>query len=126
MGFLPSELVKAHPRSEVSYLLERNNVLEKYASGETSIHEICDAHPELIRAAHNYAVPMGGNCPICEEESLVTVSYVFGPRLPSHGRCVNSQKDIDRIRKRKGTFTCYDIEVCTRCSWNHLSKAFTL
>ena len=126
MGFLPSELAQIHPRSEVSYLLERNNVLEKYASGEISIHEICDAHPELIRAAHNYALPISGNCPICEEETLVTVSYVFGPRLTSHGRCVNSQKELDRIRKRKGTFICYDIEVCTRCSWNHLSKAFAL
>jgi len=126
MGFIPSELVKTQPKGEISYLLERNNLLEKYSLGEVSIHDICDAHPELIRAAHNYSIPIEACCPICEDSTLVKVSYVFGPRLPSHGRCVNTKKDLDRIRKRKGTFTCYEIEVCTKCSWNHLSKAFTL
>ncbi len=95
MGFIPSELINTLPNSEVNYRLERKRVLVKYASGEASIHEVCDAHPELLRAAHNYAVPMEGNCPICEEATLVVVTYVFGPRLPSHGRCVNSQKDHD-------------------------------
>ena len=33
-------------------------------------------------------------CPICELETMVHVSYVFGSRLPAHGRCVTSQAEL--------------------------------
>ena len=49
----------------------------------------------------------------------------FGPRLPSHGRCVNSKRDFDRIRKRKGHLHVM-VEVCTACSWNYLNRAYPL
>ncbi|MEZ5166145.1 MAG: hypothetical protein R2695_06530 [Acidimicrobiales bacterium] len=35
---------------------------------------------------------------ICEAEALVEVTYVFGPRLPKHGRCVTSDKELRRPR----------------------------
>lgn len=126
MAFLTSQLTKKQPTSEISYELEKRRVLQQYQTGALSTHDVCDAHPELLRAAHNYSFKQSGDCPICSEITLVTVSYVFGPRLPSHGRCVNSKKDLDRIRKRKGSFTCYEVEVCTSCSWNYLTRAFPL
>ena len=126
MGFIPSELVNTQAEGELSYMLERNRALKNYEKGDTSIHEVCDAHPELLRAAQNYSRPSQEACPICDDDTLTVVAYVFGPRLPSHGRCVNSSKDLDRIRKRKGKFTCYEVEVCTKCSWNHLTKSFPL
>ena len=126
MGFIPSELVEANPSGDVSYLLERNRVLRKYERGELTRNDICDAHPELIRASHHYSERIPGLCPVCDKEAVRLVSYVFGPRLPSHGRCVNSAGDIDRIRKRKGTFTCYTVEVCSQCYWNHLQRSYTL
>ena len=126
MAFLTSQLTKKQPTSEISYELEKRRVLQQYQTGVLSTHDVCDAHPELLRAAHNYSSKQSGDCPICSEITLVTVSYVFGPRLPSHGRCVNSKKDLDRIRKRKGSFTCYEVEVCTSCSWNYLTRAYPL
>ena len=126
MAFLTSQLTKKQPTSEISYELEKRRVLQQYQTGVLSTHDVCDAHPELLRAAHNYSFKQSGDCPICSEITLVTVSYVFGPRLPSHGRCVNSKKDLDRIRKRKGSFTCYEGEVCTSCSWNYLTRAYPL
>ena len=126
MAFLTSQLTKKQPTSEISYELEKRRVLQQYQTGALSTHDVCDAHPELLRAAHNYSFKQSGDCPICSEITLVTVSYVFGPRLPSHGRCVNSKKDLDRIRKRKGSFTCYEVEVCTSCSWNYLTRAYHL
>ena len=126
MAFLTSQLTKKQPSSEISYELEKRRVLQQYQTGALSTHDVCDAHPELLRAAHNYSFKQSGDCPICSEITLVTVSYVFGPRLPSHGRCVNSKKDLDRIRKRKGSFTCYEVEVCTSCSWNYLTRAYPL
>ena len=126
MAFLTSQLTKKQPTSEISYELEKRRVLQQYQTGALSTHDVCDAHPELLRAAHNYSFKQSGDCPICSEITLVTVSYVFGPRLPSHGRCVNSKKDLDRIRKRMGSFTCYEVEVCTSCSWNYLTRAYPL
>ena len=126
MAFLTSQLTKNQPTSEISYELEKRRVLQQYQTGALSTHDVCDAHPELLRAAHNYSFKQSGVCPICSEITLVTVSYVFGPRLPSHGRCVNSKKDLDRIRKRKGSFTCYEVEVFTSCSWNYLTRAYPL
>ena len=126
MAFLTSQLTKKQPTSEISYELEKRRVLQQYQTGAISTHDVCDAHPDLLRAANNYSFKQSGDCPICSEITLVTVSYVFGPRLPSHGRCVNSKKDLDRIRKRKGSFTCYEVEVCTSCSWNYLTRAYPL
>ena len=126
MGFIPSKLAEAHSAGDISFLLERNRVLRQYERGELTRHDICDAHPELLRAAHHYSELTTDTCPVCDKEAIRIVSYVFGPRLPSHGRCVNSSGDLDRIRKRKGTFTCYMVEVCTQCSWNHLLRSYTL
>ena len=52
--------------------------------------------------------------------------YVFGPRLPSHGRCISVSGELDRINKRSGEFTGYLIEVCTKCGWNHMIRSTTL
>lgn len=111
---------------QIDYRLARQSVLRQYRAGELSEHDLCDAHPELIRAANEYSTPTSETCPVCETSRLALVSYVFGPRLPAHGRCVNSTSELDRIRKRKGTFTCYVVEVCAACRWNHLRRAYVL
>ena len=54
------------------------------------------------------------------------VSYVFGPRLPSHGRCITSAKELKSLARRAGEFSCYVVEVCPSCTWNHLARTFLL
>ena len=78
MGFIPSELVEAKSSGDISFLLERNRVLRQYARGELTRNEICDAHPELLRAAHHYSECTTDLCPICDKQSICIVSYVFG------------------------------------------------
>jgi hypothetical protein len=65
-------------------------------------------------------------CPICEEDDLVLVSFVFGPRLPAHGRCVGSREELAKLASRSGERVCYVVEVCPGCSWNHLVRTFAL
>ena len=65
-------------------------------------------------------------CPICEDDHVVLVSYVFGPRLPAHGRCITSKAELRALAKRSGEFACYVVEVCPACSWNHLARTFLL
>ena len=126
MGFVPVAPPDTLTEGEIDYRLARLSVLNEYRAGILSRSDVCDAHPELRRAAVEYSTATTEACPICEEGLLATVSYVFGPRLPSHGRCVNSLAELERIRRRKGTFTCYVVEVCAECGWNHLRRAYVL
>ena len=111
---------------EVDYRLARQHLIAEYRRGRLAQHEVCDAHPELIRAARACAQSTSEDCPICEAEKLVLVSYVFGPRLPSFGRCITTAKELRELARREGEFTCYVIEVCPSCSWNHLARTFLL
>lgn len=126
MAFVPVAPQSAFTEGQVDYRLARQAVLREFREGLLTKADLCDAHPELLRAAVEYSTPTGEECPICEECEVNKVSYVFGPRLPSHGRCVRSVAEIERIRARKGTFTCYVVEVCPECAWNHLRLAYVL
>lgn len=111
---------------EVDYRLARQALISEYRRGRLARHDICDAHPELRRAARECGEPSRRDCPICEQTKLVLVSYVFGPRLPAFGRCVTSKNELRDLAGRTGDFTCYVVEVCPECSWNHLARSFLL
>lgn len=106
----------------INYRLARERAIMAYKSGEATRSEVCDAQSELMRNARECGQELDENCPICHEGQLVEVLYVFGPRLPAAGRCIVTPGDLERIRRRKGTFTGYDVEVCPRCKWNHLLR----
>ena len=108
----------------VEYLLARNAIVREYRKGRLSRTDVCDAHPELLRVASNLGRHTGHECPICEAAELVEVTFVFGSRLPPGGRCVASQTELGRYWRRKEPVVCYVIEVCTDCSWNHLSRMY--
>ncbi len=114
----------AHGR--IDYRLARAAVIADVRQGLVDRSEACDAHPELVRAAAQVGVITSGTCPICESPSLVHVTYVFGPRLPRHGRCVTLRGELARLAKRPGTHVAYVVEVCRKCSWNHLSHRLDL
>ena len=57
---------------------------------------------------------------------LVEVTYVFGSRLPKHGRCITTRAEMQRLQHRASVSTGYVVEVCTICGWNHLVRRFTL
>lgn len=105
--------------------MARRSVLESLRRGAVGRSEVCDAHPELIRAAINYGNSTDESCPLCDAD-LAHVSYVFGPRLPAHGRCVRSAAEVQKLRERKGDFTRYVVEVCATCRWHHLDSAEVL
>jgi len=108
----------------VDYRLARNAMVSEYRKGRLSKADVCDAHPELARAARNVGAPGDEECPICEDASVVLVSYVFGSRLPPQGRCVTSQAEMVKLSRRAAELTCYVVEVCPSCSWNHLRRIF--
>ena len=129
MSFRP-EAIRGGPgrdtRGEVDYRLARNAVLSEFRKGRLGRPDVCDAHPELVRAARQVGQPTTDACPICEEAEVVHVSYVFGPRLPAHGRCITSRRELSGYARKATVNTCYVVEVCPQCSWNHLARTFTL
>jgi Family of unknown function (DUF5318) len=111
---------------DVDYRLARNMVVREFQKGRLSRLDICDAHPDLLRAAANVGEETREDCPICEEAKVRLVSYVFGSRLPPSGTCVTSKREMTRLSKGGRGLRCYVVEVCPVCAWNHLARSFTV
>jgi hypothetical protein len=113
---------------EIDYRLARRSRITAFKKGRLSRQDVCDAHPDLVRAARNVGEPTDEPCPICDEADLVHVSYVFGPRQPPSGRCVTSAAELRKVARGVGAakrdLACYVVEVCPACSWNHLARVF--
>jgi hypothetical protein len=108
----------------VDYRLTRQTVVQQYRKGRLSRLDVCDAHPELRRAATMASQPTAEPCPICEESQVVLVTYAFGPRLPPGGRCITTAREMAKLSRSGAAITCYVVEVCPGCAWNHLTRVF--
>ncbi len=108
----------------VDYRLARNAVVEELRRGRLSRRDVCDAHPELMRAARSVGATTSELCPVCDEGDLVHVTFAFGARLPAGGRCVSSRRDAAQLERRATEVACYVVEVCPSCAWNHLARMF--
>lgn len=129
MTFGPESLPKgpvARSSGQVEYRLARNSVVTEYQRGRLSRLDVCDAHPELLRAARSVGEMTMETCPICEEDRLVHVSFAFGSRLPPGGRCIASATERARLSRRTEPASCYVVEVCPSCSWNHLFRMYVV
>lgn len=127
MAFDPAEARGASSSTpgEIDYRLARRQVLAELKRGRLARHEVCDAHPELVRAARNVGQVTDQVCPVCEDASLVHVTYVFGHGLPAQGRCVTTKAELERARGQ-ADLACYIVEVCPACSWNHLTRTLVV
>ncbi len=109
----------------VDYRMARRALLRDLQSGLRSKIDVCDAHPELIRAARFIGEECQEVCPICEEQGLRLLFYTYGKELKGreNGR-VHRRAELEELRRRFAEFACYVVEVCTECSWNHLVRSF--
>jgi uncharacterized protein DUF5318 len=124
MGFRPEAIRGASEPGVVDYRLARRQVVSEYRKGRLSRLDVCDAHPELRRAAGAASSPASEPCPICEETALALVTYAFGPRLPAGGLCVSTAREMAKLSRGRAQVSCYVVEVCTDCGWNHLTRVF--
>lgn len=114
---------------QVDYSLQARAILRAYREGLKSRLDICDAHPELMRAARYVGTEAARDCPVCENGGLRLVSYVYGDglrRIRANGRCITRSDELEQLGAKVDEFTCYEVEVCTDCSWNHLARSFLL
>lgn len=126
MRLMPQTLLgsQSSPSGQVDFRLARNAVLAEFRKGRLGRHEVCDAHPELMRAARSVGEQTGQACPICEKCEVVLVSYAFGPGLPPSGQTVVNDAELRRLARRGRDLSCYVVEVCPGCAWNHLAQSF--
>jgi Family of unknown function (DUF5318) len=110
----------------VDHRLARRALINEYRKGRLARHQVCDAHPELVRAARSVGEESALDCPICEDDKLVLVTYVFGPRLPPFGRCISQRRELLQLDKRSEPLSAYVVEVCRTCSWHHLLRVLPL
>jgi hypothetical protein len=109
----------------VDYTLRKRSLLRDVRAGMLSVTDICDAHPELMRAARHVGELTKRDCPICEKDKLVLLAYVYGDDLKAeNGRVWSIDTGLKLAAAHKGS-CCYVVEVCRTCEWNHLSEAFT-
>jgi hypothetical protein len=105
------------------YELARRAVLRDLAAGRLNRSDVCDAHPELLRAARNVGEKAGRPCPVCKGGHLYDVSYVYGDRLKhANGTALSRPDELRKLASEQDEFDRYVVEVCTDCSWNHLGR----
>ena len=107
----------------VDYELARRAVLRDLQSGRRERHDVCDAHPELVRAGRHVGAEADEECPVCGHDRLRLVSYVYGDGLRhANGRCITSDDELARLGSIHDQFSRYVVEVCLDCRWNHLQR----
>jgi Zn ribbon nucleic-acid-binding protein len=106
----------------VEYGLVRHSLIEAVRRGRVRREDVCDAHPELLRAAANLGRPTGQTCPVCDADPTVEVTYVFGAKLPPGGTCPSTKAELARLERREDPVICYAVEACTACGFHHLAR----
>ena len=108
----------------VDYTLAKRALLAQMRTGLLGRADICDAHPELLRAAKNVGEHSRRDCPVCGQVRLRLLAYVYGDSLKQdNGRVWPLDVGLSMAADRPGSW-CYVVEVCTECQWNHLAEAF--
>lgn len=113
-------------RAVVDYALQRRARLAEVYAGRASLHDVCDAHPYLLRAAKFHGQPSDVSCPVCRKEQLTEVHYVYGDRLKTQSGQAKTPRELTELAQRLREFTVYVVEVCRSCGWNHLTTSFVM
>ena len=110
-------------RKHTDYALARRAVLRDLERGAVTRLDVCDAHPELMRAARHVGEPADHRCPVCSSRKLRYVSYVYGDQLrQANGRCIVHPSELERLDASNEEYTRYVVEVCPDCGWNFLTR----
>ena len=110
----------------VDHRLTRRALINEVKRGRVSKDSVCDAHPELVRAARNIGEKTDTMCPICEETEVVLVTYVFGHGLPKHGKCITDRAEVVKLQRTSHEYAAYVVEACPSCKWHHLLRVLPI
>ncbi len=119
----PRPLYSGAVRKHIDYALARRALLRDLERGAVTRLDVCDAHPELLRAARHVGDPADFRCPVCSGRHVRYVSYVYGDQLrQANGRCIVHPSELERLDAAHEEYTRYVVEVCPDCGWNFLTR----
>ena len=119
----PRSLYSGAVRKHIDYALARRALLRDLERGAVTRLDVCDAHPELLRAARHVGDPADFRCPVCSGRHVRYVSYVYGDQLrQANGRCIVHPSELERLDAADEEYTRYVVEVCPDCGWNFLTR----
>jgi hypothetical protein len=137
-------------RSFVDYALVRQATLHDLRSGYVTTTDVCDPHPDLIRAALHHGEPSSRSCPVCRggesraghrldprlginggpglpgAGGLVFLRYAYGDELGQFSGRIRSQEELAEMSADAGDVKVYVVEVCIACGWNHLVASYVV
>lgn len=126
-------------KSTTDYRMASRALVSQVSRGLVPVKDVCDAHPELLRAARNVGQVAKRACPICsladeradvprdEADSLRLVTYVFGDALKRlSGHIVWERKELDELARSYDSFMAYVVECCLVCGWNHMVESYLM
>lgn len=113
-------------RRVVDYGLAKRAVVGSLRAGRTSLRDVCDAQPYLLRAARHFGERTARLCPVCEKENVTDVTYVYGDSLGRHAGQAKVTSELAVMAHDYDEFRVYVVEVCQGCSWNHLTVSYVL
>ena len=108
----------------IDYRMSKRALLRQLHRGLVSRMDVCDAHPELVRAAKHIGERAREECPVCESEELRLVLYTYGKGLKRSNGWPRRSTELRELRQSVDEFMCYIVEVCLDCSWNYLVRSF--
>lgn len=112
-------------RREIDYALARRATIRDFERGQLPRTDLCDAHPELLRAARHLGSETDTCCPVCGDGHTRRVLYAYGDSLKTaNGRALTGTDELDKLATRHDEFACYVVEVCVECGWNYLLRTF--
>ncbi|MEX2622015.1 MAG: DUF5318 family protein [Egibacteraceae bacterium] len=126
-------------KGQIDYRMAKRALVRKVSRGAVALTDVCDAHPELLRAARNIGEATERACPICAladdraavprdpASTLRLVTYVYGDDLKrKSGQVVWNRDELAGLAATHRSFTAYVVEACLVCGWNHLVESYLL
>jgi hypothetical protein len=110
-------------RGFIDYSLDKRATLLALFRG---VVDACDADPYLIRAAKYHGEKTERKCPVCKKDGLVELRYTFGDQLGQFSGRIKNAEELAEMEQEFGEFSVYVVEVCRKCSWNHLCATYLL
>lgn len=113
-------------RQVVDYSLQKRALLREVFSGRVGTYEVCDASPYLKNAARFHGEPTEERCPVCRQDNLTHVHYIYGDELKQSAGQARAIAELSILAMTLREFQVFVVEVCRSCNWNHLVEQFLL
>jgi hypothetical protein len=113
-------------RQVVDYSLQKRALLRAVRTGRIGTYEVCDASPYLKNAARFHGEPSEDRCPVCRRDNLTYVHYIYGDELKQSAGQARRLSELPVLAMTLREFQVFVVEICTSCSWNHLTEQYLL